>query len=196
MEEHLKPYLAADAVIDWRHPEVHARATQLAEGLSDPLAIAARCFEFVRDEIRHSIDYKLKPVTCAASEVLMQRSGYCYAKSHLLAALLRANDIPTGFCYQRLSIHDDGAPYSLHGLNAVHLPKYGWYRIDARGNKEGVDARFTPPVERLAFHPQLEHEADLPEIWPAPLTLVVDKLRAHEDAQVLLHDLPDILLAG
>jgi transglutaminase-like putative cysteine protease len=33
----------------------------------------------------------------------------------------------------------------------VYLKDYGWYRIDARGNKAGVDAQFTPPHEKLAF---------------------------------------------
>ncbi|WP_338430147.1 transglutaminase domain-containing protein [Synechococcus elongatus] len=35
--------------------------------------------------------------------MLEYRTGYCYAKSHLLVALLRACSIPAGFCYQRLS---------------------------------------------------------------------------------------------
>jgi len=67
--------------------------------------------------------------------VLKYKTGYCYAKSHLLAALLRANNIPAGLCYQRLTIENDMLPYCLPALNAVYLPKYGWYRIDARGNK-------------------------------------------------------------
>ena len=37
------------------------------------------------------------------------------------------------------------SPYSLHGLNAVHLPDFGWYRIDARGNRTGIHAQFDPP---------------------------------------------------
>jgi len=39
----------------------------------------------------------MNPVTCKASDVLIYGTGYCYAKSHLLAALLRANAIPAGF---------------------------------------------------------------------------------------------------
>ena len=94
---------------------------------------------------------KTNPVTLKASEVLQHGTGFCYAKSHLLAALLRANGIPAGLCYQRLSVNDTGAPWCLHGLNAVFLEDIGWYRCDARGNRPGVTAAFTPPVERLAF---------------------------------------------
>lgn len=59
-------------------------------------------FRFVRDEVLHSWDIQSKRVTCDASDVLAAKEGICYAKSHLLAALLRSQDIPAGFCYQRL----------------------------------------------------------------------------------------------
>jgi transglutaminase-like putative cysteine protease len=142
----------------------------------------------------HSWDYGLNPVTCKASDVLLHRTGYCYAKSHLLAALLRANGIHAGFCYQRLSIEGNGPLYGLHGLNAVYLSEFGWYRIDPRGNKEGTDAQFTPPVERLAYHPSDELEADLPEIWPSPLHLVVSVLERCRTYLQVYRNLPDVEL--
>jgi transglutaminase-like putative cysteine protease len=154
--------------------------------------VTHRCFEFVRDAIRHSADHHLNPVTCRASDVLRYGTGYCYAKSHLLAALLRANGIPAGLCYQRLSVNDDGAPYCLHGLNAVYLPEYGWYRIDARGDKPGISARFTPPAEVLAFTPRLPGERDLPGIHTEPLPQVIATLTSHPDYSAVLHNLPDV----
>jgi len=157
-------YLASSEYIDWENLEVLAQAKDLASGVSGVEEITRKCFEFVRDEIRHSWDYEQNPVTCKASDVLKHRTGYCYAKSHLLAALLRANEIPAGLCYQRLTI-TDAPPFCLHGLNAVYLKSYGWYRIDARGNKQGVSAEFCPPVEKLAFPIVTQGEADLPEIW-------------------------------
>jgi transglutaminase-like putative cysteine protease len=190
----MDPFLKSTDVIDWTHPAVLARAQALGDGVADPIVVARRCFEWVRDEIKHSVDHALRPVTCAASEVLQQGSGFCYAKSHLLAALLRANEIPAGLCYQRLSLNDKGAPYCLHGLNAVRLPATGWYRIDARGNRTGVNAQFVPPVEQLAFLPRLPGEADFPEIWAEPLPIVVDKLRTHKTVESLGADLPDITL--
>jgi transglutaminase-like putative cysteine protease len=187
-------FLDATDIIDWTDPSVLDRARTLGRGLADPDGIAKRCFEWVRDEIKHSHDFGLVPVTCAASEVLREGSGYCYAKSHLLAALLRANGIPTGFCYQRLSRDDNGPPFSLHGLNAVRLADGRWYRIDARGNREGIDAQFTPPLERLAYAIQRPGEADLPEVWSDPLPEVVDALRRHTSATALWEDLPDLPL--
>jgi transglutaminase-like putative cysteine protease len=188
-------YLAATPVIDWDHPEVFAQAKSLSDGPAGIVEVVRRCFEWVRDEIRHSWDYRLNPVTCAASEAQAARTGFCFAKSHLLAALLRANGIPAGLCYQRLSRDDNGEPFSLHGLNAVYLPEYGWHRLDARGNKPGVDAGYTPPVEKLAFTPRLDGEADFPEIWPGPLPSVVVALRRHRTWDSLWENLPDVTVA-
>jgi len=187
-------FLKSSSIINWQHPEILEKAKQLRADLIDPDLIIKSCFEYVRDEIKHSNDYKLNPVTCIASDVLKYQTGYCYAKSHLLAALLRANKIPAGLCYQRLTILDDKPPFALHGLNAVYLAKSGWYRIDARGNKKGVDAQFTPPLERLAFPIIVKGEATLPEIWSEPLPEVVHVLNTYHTYQEVLEHLPDIEL--
>ena len=188
----MNAYLAATPYIDWNDPIVASKAQQLAFACSTDDAIVLKCFEFVRDQIKHSWDFKLNPVTCSASDVLRHGTGYCYAKSHLLAALLRANGIPTGLCYQRLAIEAAGPPYCLHGLNAVHLKAHGWYRIDARGNKPGVQAQFTPPVERLAFPLLRDDERDLPEIWPEPLPVVVQTLTRYRAVEEVAANLPDV----
>jgi transglutaminase-like putative cysteine protease len=187
----LEAFLQATEIIDWTHPVVFSKAKELSAGSNNPTETAKRCFEWVRDEIQHSSDFKRNPVTCCASEVLRAGTGYCYAKSHLLAALLRANKIPAGFCYQRLSINDQGPPFSLHGFNAAHLPEVGWYRMDCRGNKPGVDAQFTPPVERLAFHLAFPEEQNFSEILSDPLPVVIRALRAHTTWDELYKNLPD-----
>jgi transglutaminase-like putative cysteine protease len=190
----MKAYLQVSEVIDWKHPEIIKCSQQIAQGHRTTDAIAKACFEWVRDEILHSFDYQMNPVTCRASDVLAHRTGYCFAKSHLLAALLRANQIPTGFCYQRLSIDDQGAPYSLHGFNAIYLPEIGWYRVDARGNKVGVNAHFNPPHEQLAYNIQLAEEADFQAIFVEPLRIVVEALQAQTTWDGMLRNLPDISL--
>ncbi len=190
----MQEYLEASLYIDWQSPEIYVLAERLSEGVSDEEDVARNCFEWVRDNIKHSFDYQLNPVTCKASDVLKYKTGYCYAKSHLLAALLRANGLPAGLCYQRLSIDELGAPYCLHGLNAVFLKKYGWYRMDARGNKEGVHAQFSPPYEKLAFSTDTKHKADLPEIWYEPLPLIVSVLEESNTYLEVYNNLPDIEL--
>jgi transglutaminase-like putative cysteine protease len=186
----MEQFLNDNAIIDWKHPQVLALAQSLG-GDDGSAAVAARCFIWVRDEIRHSADHGDQIVTCAASDVLRHRTGLCYAKSHLLAALLRANGIAVGFCYQRLSVDDTGPPYCLHGLNAVFLPESGWYRLDARGNRPGLMTEFTPPIEVLAFRPNLPGETTFNTVWPEPLPVVVAALQEARTITELLCKLPD-----
>ncbi len=188
----MEDYLKSTDIIDWQHLDILKKAGELASENNGSIAIAKSCFEWVRDEIKHIDDYDIQTISCSASEVLVSGSGICYAKSHLLAALLRANSIPAGFCYQRLSRDDNGPPFCLHGLNAVYLPEFGWYRIDARGNKEGVNSQFIPPKEQLAFSVQVEGETDFQEIWPDPVPLVVNALRRFKTKDALWDNLPDI----
>jgi transglutaminase-like putative cysteine protease len=187
-----RAYLESGEYVDWKHPLVSAKAAELGEGCGSEEIFARRCFEFVRDGIEHSWDHRRGPVTCKASEVLVHGTGYCYAKSHLLAALLRAGAIPAGLCYQRLTVETGGLRSCLHGLNAVYLRPYGWYRIDARGNKPGVSADFCPPVERLAFPVTGPSERDFQEIWPAPLPLVIEALTRSKTVEEVFANLPDI----
>ena len=79
-------YLESSDYIDWQAPAVLAKAKELAGNSEDDLTIAKSCFEFVRDQIKHSWDYQLNPVTLKASDVLLHSTGYRYSKSHLLAA--------------------------------------------------------------------------------------------------------------
>lgn len=187
----MKAYLQSTEVIDWDTPDIATLARNLSDNSISQVDVAKHCFEWVRDNIKHSWDYQLNPVTYTASDVLKSGTGFCYAKSHLLAALLRANRIPAGLCYQRLSVNDNGAPYCLHGLNAVFLPDTGWYRIDARGNKEGVNAQFKPPNEQLAFVLQDENEIDFEAVLAEPLPAVIDVLRQCKTVEDVYYNLPD-----
>jgi transglutaminase-like putative cysteine protease len=198
----MQEYLQSSEIINWQNPEILELAHYLSSTHQTTEAIAKACFEWVRDEIRHSRDYQMNPVTYRASDVLKYKTGYCFAKSHLLAALLRANQIPAGLCYQRLSIDDppkskqisNALPCTLHGLNAVFLPVIGWYRIDSRGNRHGVNAQFIPPQEQLAFEIRLSQEADFHNIFSEPLPIVLESLQKSNTWDEVLINLPDISL--
>ncbi|MFC9790459.1 transglutaminase family protein [Rhodococcus sp. NPDC127528] len=175
-------YLAGDDVVQIDDPEVRAAADRLLGEAVDRSDYARRAFEFVRDEVAHSWDADDPRVTVTAREVLESRVGLCYAKSHLLAALLRIGGVPTALCYQWLV---DDEYYMLHGLVAVHLDGT-WHRLDARGNKDGVDARFDLAVERLAWpvRPELG-ERDFPTLHVSPPQPLVRALRSVDDIRML-----------
>lgn len=99
------------------------------------------CFDIVRDEIKRSHDCQLHLITCRASNVPEYKPGYCYAKSHLLAVLLRTGKIMAGLVYQRLTIVNDTPSFCLHELNAVFPLDLGCYRLNARDKKADVEAR-------------------------------------------------------
>jgi transglutaminase-like putative cysteine protease len=188
----LSAYLAADDVIDHHHPVVRETAARLARRSADSYDYARLAFEFVRDAIPHSADAGDPRVTWRASDVLEQGTGICYAKAHALTALLRAEDIPTALCYQRLA-HDDGDGHAVHGLVAVRLDG-GWHRQDPRGNKPGVDARFSLTGECLAWVPDpAAGECDYPTLHAAPHPDVVAALRAASDRTRLWETLPAAL---
>ena len=55
--------------------------------------------------------------------------------------------------HQRLTLGDvPETGFCIHALNAVYIKSLNrWIRLDARGNKEGVDAQFDLEQEKLAF---------------------------------------------
>ncbi len=198
-------YLLPSAVVDADHPAIAKTAQTLVADLTSSVDRARLLYEWVRDAIAHTCDIQAEPVTCTASEVLQQGHGFCFAKAHLLAALLRNCGIPTGFCYQRL-VFDDANPsiHTLHGLNAVYLKDLGrWIRLDARGNKPGVQAKFgynglpgpdCDHREQLAF-PVRPHlgEVDYSTIYVQPHPTVVTALQTHPTATDLIAHLPTTL---
>ncbi|MBZ3901756.1 MULTISPECIES: transglutaminase domain-containing protein [Streptomyces] len=178
----LSAYLLADEAVDHHHPRVRQTAARLAREAADSYDYARLAFDHVRDTVTHSQDADDPRVTWRASDVLEQGTGICYAKAHALAALLRAEDIPTALCYQRFDV--------VHGLVAVRFHG-AWHRQDPRGNKPGVDARFSLEGERLAFVPDpAAGEADDPTLYAAPHPAVLAALRAAPDRARLWRTLP------
>jgi transglutaminase-like putative cysteine protease len=177
-------YLASDDVIESRHPEVRALAAELLASNRDNVGYAQAAFEWVRDNVSHSFDVQDPRVTLTASEALRERVGLCYAKAHLLTALLRAEGIPAGLCYQRLADEATGG-HAIHGLIAVYFDG-SWHRQDPRGNKPGVDAQFSLEQERLAWPVDpAAGEIDYPTVYTTPAPEVVESLRGADDILVL-----------
>lgn len=187
----MEKYLQSTNIINFTEPTVAALAQSLALSSNGDKDIAKKCFLYVRDEIRHSGDARGGQSTCSASEVLKHKTGWCYAKSHLLAALLRANKIPTAFCYQRLFCNEyKKDSYCLHGLNAIYLKDDGgWYKVDARGNNEHIKAGFNPPFEELAFTLE-DGEENLDERLANPLPVIITALS--QNFEQMINNFPDI----
>ena len=195
--EKIEEYLKEDDVIDYSNDIIAQLANSLFQKADSEIEYIKAAYEYVRDNISHSADINRDIITCTASEVLRAEHGICFAKSHLLAALLRCKSIPTGFCYQKLILDDETAPVLIyHGLNGVYIKEYKkWIRLDARGNKEGVNAQFSIDKEQLAFPIRLEKgEEDGFTVYPNPDMKILEKLREHKTRTELRNDLPTELL--
>lgn len=149
-----KGYLEETDTIDYKNPIIQDKVEEIKRTSQSQLSYIENSYRFVRDEIPHSWDIRSEIVSRKASEVLMNKTGICWTKSCLLAALLRANGIPAGISYQSLTRadDDDSEGYIIHALNTVFIKELNkWIRLDARGNKENVHAEFSLYEERLAF---------------------------------------------
>ena len=136
-------FLQEHKYIDFSAPNIKAKAIELFDGLADNVQKAKVAYEFVRDKIPHVFDIRSDTIVAKASEVLEHKTGICHSKANLLAALLRLQGIPTGFCFQRLVLSDDNSQgYAVHCYNAVYIDGR-WIKVDARGNNKRVNAQFS-----------------------------------------------------
>lgn len=188
-------YLKNTHYINYENIEVKRKAQELKNLSENDIDLISKTYHFVRDEIKHSWDIQDSRVTVTASEVIKEKVGICWAKANLLAALLRANDIPAGICYQRLTLGDiPESGYCIHALNAVYVESIkDWIRLDARGNKEGISAEMCLEKEKLAFPIRSDYdEIDYKIVYAEPLPLTMNILEKSTDALYMyLHLLPE-----
>lgn len=180
LDDYVKPLHEAD----FHDPIIQALTQQLFANTDSDIDKIKAAFHYVRDDIAHSWDIQHATITCSASEVAAQKHGICYAKTNLLTALLRSQNIPTGFCYQRLMLFDTPEKgYCIHALNAVFIRSLNkWIRLDARGNKEGVNAQFSLTTEQLAFQVnQALGEIDYETIYAVPNAQTINVLKQSPD---------------
>lgn len=185
-------YLKHDEVIDYDKEAIAELADTLFRSADNELDFIKTAYEFVRDNISHSADINEDVITCTASEVLKAGHGICFAKSHLLAALLRCKSVPAGFCYQLITDDEIAPALVYHGLNGVYIKDYKkWIRLDARGNKNGVNAQFSIETEQLAFPIRPEKgEEDSFIVYPAPDRKILENLRTNKTRTQLWKNLP------
>ena len=187
-------FLQEHKCIDFSAPNIQEKVATLFAGLQGNILKARAAFEFVRDEIPHSFDIGADIITVKASDVLQYQTGICHAKANLLAALLRSQDIPAGLCFQRLTLADDDLKgYVVHCYNAIYLDGR-WVKVDARGNKPGIDAQFSTDVPVLAFPCRPEYDEYFwPGIYTAPHQETMQMLERATCLQDVLDNIPDMI---
>lgn len=193
-------FLQENEYIDFSSPIILHKAQELFSEAKNNTEKAKKAYEFVRDEIPHSFDIEPQMITAKASDVLIYKTGICHAKANLLAALLRSVGIPAGLCFQHITLlEDDSRGYCVHCYNAVFL-NGKWIKVDARGNKKGVNAQFSIDNPILAFPNREEYDEYFWKgIYAKPHTdtmKMLERVRTFEDILSnipdYVHDVPDI----
>lgn len=190
----LSKFLATSKYIDYSSKIIAEKADILFSGLHTDVEKVAAAYEYVRDNIPHSFDINATMITAKASDVLLYKTGICHAKSNLLAALLRLIGIPTGFCFQHITLwNDDSLGYCVHCFNAVFLDNH-WIKLDARGNKSGIDAQFSLTDPVLAFPIRKEYdEYYWNGIYASPHSDTMHILESAKSIQDVIDNIPDFV---
>ena len=191
----IKIFLAENNYVDFSAAVIQEKANCLFSGVDSITAKAKIAYEFVRDEIPHSFDIQSDVITAKASDVLICKTGICHAKANLLAALLRAHNIPAGFCFQHLTLlDDDSAGYCVHCYNAILIDDK-WIKVDARGNTNGKNAQFSLAEPKLAFPVRSEYDEYCWEgIYAKPHLDTMLMLEKATSLQDVLDNIPDYVL--
>ena len=87
----MEDYLIETPSIDYVNFHVQERVQELKNQSDDNLDYIKRSYIFVRNEIPHSEDIETNMVLKTSNDVLKNKTGICWTKSLLLAALLRAD---------------------------------------------------------------------------------------------------------
>ena len=193
IRDDIDEYLSVSKYINWNNDSIISKADEFKLKFTDEISLVKSVYEFVRDEIMHSWDAQDKRVTKSETECWNRALAYAGQKQIFL--LLRACGIPAGICYQRLTLGDvPETGFCIHALNAVYISSLNrWIRLDARGNKAGVDARFDLEQERLAFSVRRDFgEVDYGIVYANPSDKLMKVLEESTDALYMyLNCLPD-----
>lgn len=187
-------FLSDNKYIDYNSEIIKNKVSQLFEHNMTDLEKVKTAYEFVRDEIPHSFNCNATVITAKASDVLYHKTGICHAKANLLAALLRSQGIPTGFCYQHITLADDDSlGYCVHAYNAVFLNDK-WIKLDARGNKPGINAQFSVDQPILAFKNRAEYDEYFWKgIYACPHLPTMKMLEKADCLQDIIENIPDVI---
>lgn len=185
-------FLRENKYIDFSEDIIQQKAKILFANSENNINKAKIAYEYVRDEIPHSFDINAKVITAKASDVLYKKTGICHAKSNLLAALLRSQKIPVGMCFQHITLMDDDSlGYCVHCYNAIFLDDR-WIKVDARGNTNGKNAKFSLNEPILAFPNREQYDEFFwTGIYSNPHNDMMKVLESATSIQYIIDNIPD-----
>lgn len=125
----LDSYLQPTDTIDCTEETIRAKARELTRGCDSPREKALALFRFVRDDISYNL-YMISVFKedFTASRILAWGKGYCVQKAVLLAALARAEGIPSRLAFARIRNHK--VPEKVLALTGDNVfPRHGYTQL-------------------------------------------------------------------
>ena len=178
--------LGASDVIEAEAPAILELANRVA-GDAEGAEAARLLFEWVRDEIEYDMSPELSSRDdWKATSTLERGYGFCQQKAVLLAALLRAREIPAGLVFQDLLDHKIPPHYveflgsqrlEAHGLTCAFLDG-SWLRLDPTLPRAFVERKHYRLVE---FDGEHDAVLALTDVGGEPHFEVVEELGSWAD---------------
>ena len=152
----MKNYTASCFFIDANHPEIVKKAVDITHNFANPKDKAIALFYAVRDGYYYNPYYlDLQRESLKASHILHKEFAYCVEKAVLLAALLRAVNIPSRLHFGDVTNHIATEKIVkilktnrlvFHACTEVYLNNK-WIKITPAFNKELCEKIGVPPLD-------------------------------------------------
>ena len=155
MVESLHKFLLPSKLINFEHPDIIQKSTELTAGVNRIEDKAEKVFYFIRDRILYEFQAAFEEEAYLASNILRAGKGFCTQKAILFCALARNCGIPAGIHFYDIvdytlpeyivNILRTNALYH-HGIVELHL-NGNWHRYDATLDTPLCSRRNRIPVE-------------------------------------------------
>ncbi len=131
------PWLKPSPVVQSRSITIRHTARQLAHGTTNLLRYADRVVWFTHNhrELFYALQLRLGILKGQDAKTVLRRSGDCPGRSHLAAALFRAQGVPARSVM--VSQHDNYW-VQMHYMVEYYCPGIGWILTQAHGGKTPV----------------------------------------------------------
>ncbi len=185
-------YLNPTKLCDCDDTELKEKAKEIIRGTETRKEAALKIFYFVREQISYGMDYADVKASCTLKKEL----GFCFTKTNLHIALLRAIGIPARCHYAHLNkelLKDIAPRFIYNGMPFITHPwpecclSEEWLACEALDNEESYKARLRMGIITKEEVPTID--------WDGEINLIVHKPWIIKDVGTF-PSIDDVLLEG
>ncbi|MDQ3232684.1 MAG: transglutaminase family protein [Pseudobdellovibrionaceae bacterium] len=192
----MNEYLQCTEYFDFEHPLVQNMVDGVCPEVENPVDIACRLYNAVRDNYRYDpYSFSSKARNFSASFVIEQGRSYCIPKAVLLGAAARAKGIPSRLCLADVVNHLADVTFvqklksrvfAMHGCIELHI-EGRWVKATPAFNRSLCEHFGVEPLEFDGYHDSIfqkfngaerymEYVADYGHFSDVPRDFIVERL--------------------